>query len=83
MIPGANEMNAYMTGFDPHRTPQPLPERWEGFSEIDHAIRENRLTEYRWKKAWADPWARKLTIGGAFVILAVFSFLIGASVGLW
>jgi hypothetical protein len=76
-------MNAPMTGFDPHRTPQPLPKRWEGYSEIDRAIHENRLTEYRIKKSWADPWARKLTIAGTLVILAVFSFLIGASFGLW
>ncbi len=76
-------MNAIMTQFDfEHPDPQRSP-RWEGLSEIDQAIRENRLTEYRWKKAWADPWARKLTIVGTLVILAVFSFLIGASIGLW
>lgn len=76
-------MNAIMTDFDRHSTGQPLPGNWEGFSEIDQAIRENRLTEYRIRKSWADPWARKLTIAGALVILAVFSFLIGASFGLW
>lgn len=66
-------MNATMTGFDPHRTPQPLPERWEGFSEIDKAIRDNRLIEYRWKKTWADPWARRL---GIFV-LTLFAIFAG------
>lgn len=76
-------MNAIMTKFDIETAEQHSPQKWEGLSEIDQAIRENRLTEYRWKKAWADPWARKLTIVGTLVILAVFSFLIGASIGLW
>lgn len=76
-------MNTLMTRFDfessePQRSP-----KWEGLSEIDQAISENRLTEYRIRKSWADPLARKLTIAGTLVILAVFSFLIGASFGLW
>lgn len=75
-------MNALMTQFD-FESSQPQGSQWEGLSEIDRAIRENRLTEYRIRKAWADPWARKFTIGGTIVILAVFSFLIGASFGLW
>lgn len=54
-----------------------------GFSEIDEAIRDNRLMEYRIKKSWADPWGRKLTIFGVIVIGAVFAFLAGASFGLW
>ena len=57
--------------------------RWEGLSEIDQAIRDNRLIEYRIKKSWADPWGRKLTIFGVIVIGAVFAFLAGASFGLW
>ena len=76
-------MNAIMTHSDFERQDAERAAKWEGLSEIDRAIRENRLTEYRWKKAWADPWARKLTIVGIVVILAVFSFLIGASFGLW
>lgn len=76
-------MNAIMTQSDFERPELQRSQKWEGLSEIDRAIRENRLTEYRWKKAWADPWARKLTIVGIVVILAVFSFLIGASIGLW
>lgn len=76
-------MNAIMTHSDFERSDPQRSQTWKGLSEIDQAIRENRLTEYRWKKAWADPWARKLTIGGTLVILAVFSFLIGASFGLW
>jgi hypothetical protein len=54
-----------------------------GFAEIDEAIRDNRLMEYRIKKSWADPWGRKLTIIGVIVIGAVFGFLAGASFGLW
>lgn len=76
-------MNAVMTQFDFERHDPQRPPRWEGLSEIDQAIRENRLTEYRIRKSWADPLARKLTIVGLFVILAVFTFLVGASFGLW
>ena len=46
-------MNAIMTKFDidnaEHRTP-----KWEGLSEIDQAIRDNRVMEYRMKKSWAE-----------------------------
>ena len=66
-------MNAIMTDFDRHRTGQPLPGDWEGFSEIDQAIRENRLTEYRWKKTWADPWGRRLGI----LVMALFALFAG------
>jgi hypothetical protein len=42
------------------------PEKaFAGFSEIDQAIRDNRLMEYRIKKSWADPWGRKLTVLGS------------------
>ena len=75
-------MNAIMTKLDidtaEHRTP-----KWEGLSEIDQAIRENRLMEYRIKKSWADPWGRKLTITVLLVIAAGFAYLAGASAGLW
>lgn len=75
-------MNAIMTNFDidtaEHRTP-----KWEGLTEIDQAIRDNRVMEYRIKKSWADPWGRKLTVAGLAVILGVFLFLAGASFGLW
>ena len=75
-------MNAIMTKFDidtaEHRTP-----KWEGLSEIDQAIRDNRVMEYRIKKSWADPWGRKLTITVLFVIAAGFAYLAGASAGLW
>ncbi|MFW2829025.1 hypothetical protein [Porphyrobacter sp. YT40] len=75
-------MNAIMTKFDietaEHRAP-----KWEGLSEIDQAIRDNRLMEYRIKKSWADPWGRKLTITVLLVIAAGFAYLAGASTGLW
>ena len=75
-------MNAIMTKFDidnaEHRTP-----KWEGLSEIDQAIRDNRVMEYRMKKSWADPWGRTLTVAGLAVIFGVFLFLAGASFGLW
>lgn len=76
-------MNAIMTQFDFERSDPQRSRRWEGLSEIDQAIRENRLTEYRIRKSWADPLARKLTVVGLVVILAVFTFLVGASFGLW
>lgn len=46
--------------------------KWDGMSEIDQAIRDNRLTEYRIKKAWTDPWSRALTIA-CLAILALFT----------
>lgn len=76
-------MNAIMTNFDIENAEARGSRKWEGLSEIDQAIRDNRLMEYRIKKSWADPWGRKLTIIGVTVILAVFLFLAGASFGLW
>ena len=66
-------MNAIMTKFDIETAEQHPPRKWEGLSEIDQAIRENRLTEYRWKKAWADPWARRLGI----LVLTLFAVFVG------
>jgi hypothetical protein len=49
------------------------PEKaFAGFSEIDQAIRDNRLMEYRIKKSWADPWGRKFSIA-VFLILTIFA----------
>jgi hypothetical protein len=76
-------MNAIMNDFNRIRPREPEPGRWEGFAELDQAIRENRVMEYRLKKSWADPWGRRLTVVGVFAIVAVFAFLIGASLGLW
>jgi hypothetical protein len=54
---------------------------WAGISEIDQAIRKNRLTEYRWRKAWADPWGRKLNVFIFVLVTAVFGYLVAASFG--
>lgn len=64
-------MNAIMTKFDID-TAEHRPPKWEGLSEIDQAIRDNRLMEYRIKKSWADPWGRKLTIA-VFLLLSIFA----------
>lgn len=76
-------MNAIITNFDIENADARGTRKWEGLSEIDQAIRENRLMEYRIKKSWADPWARSLTIAVLVVIAAGFSYLAGASFGLW
>jgi len=48
--------------------------QWKGLAEIDQAIHENRLTEYRMKKAWADPWGKRLflIIGTIFIGFTIF-----------
>lgn len=76
-------MNAIMAKFDIDATEQQRSQRWEGLSEIDQAIRDNRLMEYRIRKSWADPWGRKLTITVLLVIVTGFAYLAGASAGLW
>nr|WP_315458004.1 hypothetical protein [uncultured Sphingorhabdus sp.] len=53
------------------------PEQWKGLAEIDQAIQQNRLTEYRVKKAWADPWNRIALLG---LIAAIVAFIIYAVV---
>lgn len=50
--------------------------RWEGLSEIDRAVRENRLMEYRIKKAWADSWSRTLSIAVALIFAIFAGFVI-------
>lgn len=76
-------MNAIMAKFDMESPKAHGTRDWDGLSEIDQAIRDNRLTEYRIKKAWSDPWSRRLTIGVSVVIAVGFSYLIGTSLGLW
>ncbi|MGE8140668.1 hypothetical protein ACQKOE_01710 [Novosphingobium sp. NPDC080210] len=76
-------MNAIMTNFEIDTSKARGVPKWEGLSEIDQAIRDNRLMEYRIKKSWADPWGRRLTIAVLVVIAAGFSYLAGASFGLW
>ncbi len=76
-------MNAIMTDFDFKNGSEPVPHKWEGLAELDRALAENRLTEYRIKKAWADPLSRGLTIGVFIFIVGVFAFLAGGSLGMW
>lgn len=76
-------MNAIMTDFDFKHGSEPVPQKWEGLAELDRALAEDRLTEYRVQKAWADPWSRRITIGVLTVIASVFAFLAGSSLGLW
>lgn len=72
-----------MTDNQAERAHRRSDQAFAGFAEIDEAIRDNRLMEYRIKKSWADPWARSLTIAVLVVIAAGFSYLAGASFGLW
>jgi hypothetical protein len=76
-------MNAIMTKFDIDADNERETRKWDGLSEIDQALSENRLTEYRIQKAWADPWSRRLTIGVIVVIAVGFCYLIGTSLRLW
>lgn len=58
------------------KTPPESNGDWEGFREIDRAIAENRRAEYRWKKAWADPWERRALILTAFVVIAFIVYVV-------
>jgi hypothetical protein len=50
---------------------------WKGLKEIDRAIAENRLMEYRLKKAWADPWERRglLLFAGLMTAFAIYAII--------
>lgn len=76
-------MNAIMTDFDFKRGSEPVSQSWEGLAELDRALAEDRLTEYRVRKAWADPWSRRITVAVLAVIASVFAFLAGSSLGIW
>jgi hypothetical protein len=65
-------MNAIMTNFDTESPKAHETRKWNGLSEIDQALTENRLMEYRIRKAWADPWSRALSIV-CIVILVLFA----------
>jgi hypothetical protein len=52
---------------------------WSGLAELDRALTENRLTEYRLKKAWSDPWSRALTISVLAILAAGFAYLAATS----
>ena len=69
-------MNAIMTNFDIENAETRGTRKWEGLSEIDQAIHDNRLMEYRIKKSWADPWGRKLTIAVCLILTIFASFVL-------
>ncbi|WP_299309676.1 hypothetical protein [uncultured Croceicoccus sp.] len=76
-------MNALMPNFDFDPRNKPHREEWQGFAEVDEAIRENRLMEYRFRKSWADPWGRKLNLFVGFIMVTGFAYLGGALAGWW
>ena len=76
-------MNALMPDFKLHDRRHRSAKEWEGFAEVDRAIAENRLTAYRWKKAWADPVSRKIGIIVVILIGVVWAYLAGAGLGWW
>ena len=53
--------------------------KWEGLAELDRALAENRFTEYRIKKAWADPLERRLTVAVVLLVIDVFAYLVLSS----
>ncbi|QGY80759.1 hypothetical protein [Sphingorhabdus lacus] len=58
------------------REPSDAGRQWSGFAEIDQAIAENRLTEYRLRKSWSDPFARRLGIVIAIMFAGFAAFVI-------
>ena len=64
-------MNTSMTDFDFKHGSESVLQNWEGLAELDRALAENRVTEYRWKKAWADTINRIVMIV-VFLLLAAF-----------
>lgn len=64
-------MNTIVTDFDFKNGSEPVPQKWEGLAVLDRALAENRLTAYRWKKAWADPINRIVMIV-VFTLLAAY-----------
>ncbi len=65
-----------MTDRRPDDTRSSQRPEWSGFAEIDRAIAENRLTSYRWQKAWADPLARIAILSVVLVLVAFVAFVV-------
>lgn len=53
-----------------------MDRKWSGFAEVDQAISDNRLTEYRLRKSWRDPLARRLGILIAIMFACFVAFVI-------
>jgi hypothetical protein len=83
MFSPRSRVNTIMTNFDIEAENARGARNWDGLSELDQALHDNRLMAYRIRKSWADPWGRRLTIFGLTLIGTVFVFLAGASFGLW
>jgi hypothetical protein len=64
-----------MSDFEIKHDARPLSPRWEGLAELDRALAEDRLTAYRWKKAWADPISRIAIIAVSIILLAYVGFV--------
>lgn len=60
---------------DPHNSAQPSQE-WAGMRELDKALAEGRLTEYRIKMAWSDPLVRLIGLGVGTIFAAYICFVI-------
>lgn len=58
------------------REPSDMGRQWSGLAEIDQAIAEDRLTEYRLRKSWSDPFARRLGIVIAIMFAGFAAFVI-------
>lgn len=56
--------------------PSPAAHDWAGLKELDKALAEGRLTEYRIKKAWADPLVRLFGLGVGVAFAAYICFVI-------
>ena len=65
-----------MPDLDFKRGSEPAPEKWAGLAEFDRALAENRLTQYRWKKAWADPINRIVLIVIVLLLAGFAGFVI-------
>lgn len=63
------------------RAPGNSDRQWSGFSEINQAIAEDRLTEYRFRKAWADPWGQRLFVLVGLILMAFVVFVVVQEAG--
>lgn len=65
-----------MDNTDNHQNAAPANQGWAGLRELDKALAEGRLTEYRIKKAWSDPLVRLFGIGVGVIFAAYICFVI-------
>ena len=56
---------------------------WSGLVELDRALAENRLTEYRFRKALSDPIERGVVFAAVVGFVGVLLYLGASSAGLW